>query len=241
MVAKSYQTMEQMCNPYELNGKMYVKVKNPKTGAARQVRWYSEAEYKKLYGEPAASNKANDPFYKTQKEVLGFIDGYITICAGNTYEHIDWFRASTARYSRDWGWFFNSDVAIPLDLPSDVVTIRLDWDSVGNSDGTLLPDKEIKAVVDKLVYPASDSEYQGEIGQRLELYLTVTAAHKSQNSYGEYNIFHMEDEKGNRYMWSTSTKDWISGYKCHIKGTVKDYKIYKNAKTTILTRCSEIK
>ena len=43
MVAKSYQGMELVTEPYDVNGRMYVKVKNEKTGTVRQVRWYTEA------------------------------------------------------------------------------------------------------------------------------------------------------------------------------------------------------
>ena len=44
-VAKSYQAMEIIEGPYSLNGRQYVKVNNGKN-TIKQVRWYSEAEYK---------------------------------------------------------------------------------------------------------------------------------------------------------------------------------------------------
>lgn len=32
MVAPSFQQFEQLCEPYQVSGKMYVRVRNPKTG-----------------------------------------------------------------------------------------------------------------------------------------------------------------------------------------------------------------
>ena len=51
MVAKSYQGLEILCEPYELaKGRLYVKVRT-KSGANKEVRWYTEAEYAKMYPE----------------------------------------------------------------------------------------------------------------------------------------------------------------------------------------------
>ena len=109
MVAKSFQEMEIVCEPYTLTGRMYVKVKNPKTGNVRQVRWYTDSEYAKLYPEA----KADITTFKNQKQTLGFEKGYITIFKGDTYTHIDWFRASICRYTRWWGWYVVSTEEIP--------------------------------------------------------------------------------------------------------------------------------
>ena len=50
MVAKSYQSLKQIGEPYYKNGKQYVVVLNENTGNKREVRWYTESEYVKLYG-----------------------------------------------------------------------------------------------------------------------------------------------------------------------------------------------
>ena len=41
MVAKSFQSMKQMGEPFVEKGKMYVNVQNEKTGTIRKVRWYT--------------------------------------------------------------------------------------------------------------------------------------------------------------------------------------------------------
>ena len=48
MVAKSYQKMKQLGEPFKDKGKMYVKVITEK-GNEKTVRWYSDIEYAKMY------------------------------------------------------------------------------------------------------------------------------------------------------------------------------------------------
>lgn len=73
MVAPSFQKMEMLGEPFEANGKMYIQIRNPKTGNKRQVRWYNEKEYQHLYPESAVKvDHSNDPYWKPQKIALGF-------------------------------------------------------------------------------------------------------------------------------------------------------------------------
>ena len=138
----------------------------------RKVRWYSDYEYKKMYPEEA-DNHTNDPYYKTQKVVLGFINDFITIFKNNNYENSDYFRSKGARYTKWWGWFFASDAEIPEDLPEGVIPVRLDWSLVGTSDEKLKSDKEVADVVDSLIYDDGESEYQGEIGEKSNGFLLL--------------------------------------------------------------------
>ena len=57
MVAKSFQSLEQTCEPFTANGKQYVKVRC-KNGNERTVRYYTETEYYKLYPEEKQDGKA---------------------------------------------------------------------------------------------------------------------------------------------------------------------------------------
>ena len=236
MVAKSFQSMTQIGEPYVSAGKMYVQVKNEKTGTLRQVRWYTESEYAKMYGETV---QPEDKPTKTQKQALGFANGYITIFKGNTYIHLDWFKKSIARYCKWWGWYIVSTDEIPTDLPEGIEPVRLDWDKVGN--GTVLkPDNLVKEVIDSLVYDESASEFIGMIGDRIEVEVEVISTPKQDGYYGVSTSHYMLDVNGNQYLWSTTAKSWEIGEKHHIKGSVKDHKLIRNVKTTILTRCSVI-
>ena len=240
-VAKSFQSFEMLTEPYIISGKQYVKVRNPKTGTERQVRWYSASEFAKLYPETKLVVQAQDAFYKPQKEALGFTKGYITIFKGDTYAHIDWFRASIARYARWWGWYIISTEEIPNDLPDGLEPIQLPWDIVGNDDGKLKPESIIQKAVEAIIYDAGTSEFVGEIGERIELTLTVTRAIEIENNYGHSIMHIMEDDCGNVYMWTTAAKSWSEGAVKKIRGTVKDHRTYKNTKQTVLIRCMEVK
>ena len=162
MVAKSYESLELIGEPYEINKRWYIKVRQ-KNNTEKQVRWYSDKEYARMYGE--TPNHDNDPFYKTQKEVLGFKEGYITIFKGNTYEVKDELKSAGARYTRLWGWGIPGGEEVPA--LEGIEPIKLDWTVVGNEDESLKTDEEVQKVIESLMYEPSSSTFQGEIGERL--------------------------------------------------------------------------
>lgn len=242
-VAKSFAKMTQICEPYEVNGKWYVKVMNPngQLNTVRQVRWYSEAEHKKLY--PELYKHENDPYYKSQKEVLGFKNGFITIFKGDTYPYKDWFKEQGAYYTRWWGWSFFSDKEVPQDLPAGVTAVRLDWDKVGTAEEKLYPDEVVEKVVYALTHDPSASNYQGEIGERLTLHVFINRVIMLENGfYGSSRMYIMSDLDGNEYVWTTSAKgSFDEGEEYDIRGTVKDHRDYKGVPQTVLTRCAPVK
>lgn len=235
MVAKSYQNYKQNGEPYQKNGRWYVSVTSPK-GIAKEVRWYSEKEYAKMYpdAEPAVKR------FKTQKQVFGFDKGYITIFRGDTYEHNDFFKLSNARYARLWGWYVVSTEELPDPIPSGIEPIQLPWEDVGNENGSLKSEDEIKTAVEALLYPPSSSQFVGKIGERLDLVLTVERVVNLDNYFGSSQMHIMHDEEGNVFVWTTSARSWAEGSQRLVRGTVKDHKVYRNECQTWLTRCSEI-
>ena len=239
-VAKSYQELEIVGDVFVSSGRQYVNVKL-KSGKLKTVRWYSDSEYRKMYPEAVAVARSADPFSKSQKEVLGFTKGYITIFKGDTYSEIDWFRASIARYTRWWGWYIISTEEVPADLPEGITPIQLLWELVGQEDGNLKPEHLVKEAVESIIYDESESEYQGAIGERLDLYLTVERTIELDGSYGRSTMHIMRDDCGNLFVWTTASKSWSAGTEHHIKGTVKDHRKYKNECQTVLTRCLEVK
>ena len=239
-VAKSYQELEIVGDVFVSSGRQYVNVKL-KSGKLKTVRWYSDAEYRKMYPEVVAVARSADPFSKSQKEVLGFTKGYITIFKGDTYAEVDWFRASIARYTRWWGWYIISTEEVPANLPEGITPIQLPWELVGQEDGNLKPEHLVKEAVESLIYEESDSEFQGSIGERLDLYLTVERVIELDNNFGRSSMHLMRDDSGNLYVWTTASKTWAVGSEHHIRGTVKDHRTYKNEKQTVLTRCMEVK
>lgn len=236
-VAKSYAGLKIEEGPYQVNGRMYCKVRQL-NGGIKQVRWYSEAEYKRMY--PGEIVHTPDAERKTQKDILGFEKGYITIFKGDTYSNLEWFKRSIARYCRMWGWYIVSTDEIPADLPASITPVQLSWELVGKADGTLLTDGQIAAAIEPLLYDASPSEFQGNIGDRIEKVLTVRKNVCLQGAFGVSSMHIFEDENSNVFVWTTTSKSWPEGSEHKIRGTVKDHKIYKNCKQTILTRCVEV-
>lgn len=238
MVAKSYQELEIVSDVFTTSGREYVNVKL-KSGKVKTVRWYSDYEYAKMY--PTEKKAAEIVHKKNQKEALGFDLGYITIFKGETYPHKEWFRDHGCHYGKSWGWAFKSTEEIPERLPEGVEPVRLDWDLVGNEDGWLKEDHLVKQAVEALIYDDGTSEHVGSIGERLELNLVVQRAISLDNSYGHSTMHLMRDEDGNLFVWTTASKCWAEGSEHHIRGTVKDHRLYKGEKQTILTRCLEVK
>ena len=240
-VAPSFQSMPIEGEPFTSNGKQYVKVKNEKTGKLRTVRWYSENEYAKLYPS-APKEKANDPYYKPQKEVLGFGEkGYIIAFKGDSYPHKEYLKEKGCRYTRWWGWYCLEE-EVPFEVPVGLEPIKLYWEPMAKNAEWLKSDEEIKKYVDSVIYEPTESEYVGEIGERLDLYITIEKVIKFDNDYGHSTMYLMRDDCGNAFVWNTSSvKDWKEGEERHIRGTVKAFKEFRHDKQTVLSRCSEVK
>ena len=231
LVAKSYENLEQVCEPYTMNGKEYVKVRM-KNGSIKQVRSYSEAEYRKYNPEVKIIQPA-----KSRRDTLGFGEkGYIWIFKGETYENLDWFHSSPCRYARTWGWYLPSDIEMPSPLPANIEPLKLEWDEVSFED-QLISEDQIKEVVDKMLYDAGTSRYIGKVGDRLEMDVTCKKASISQSVYGISYFYVFEDSEGNVYTWGTSARSLDEGVQYHLKGTVKDHTTYRNVCQTVLTRC----
>lgn len=236
MVAKSYQKMTLVNEPYvKENGKSYQLVLNENTGKVKEVRWYSEDEYYKMYPE----DRPEEKLFANQKKILGFEEGYITIFKGDIEKYEYWFEKSIARYCVHWGWYIVSTDPIPFDLPVGIEPVRLDWDKVGHSTGELRDAKSIEAVVSSLLYSTHPSIFQGVVGDRLDLNITVIKSYQKENHFGKKAYHTFEDASGNHYLWETGAKFWAEGSVKRIKGSVKEHKVINNVQTTVLTRCIE--
>ena len=231
MVAKSYQNLEQVGDIFISNGRQYVNVRT-KTGNLKSVRWYTDAEYEKMYPE-------DFKLKGSQKLALGFQKEYITIFKGDTYNNKDWFPAHNCRYTRFWGWYLPSTFDLPEALPIGVEAVTLPWNLVGEGD-SLISEDQVTAAVASIIYEESPSEYQGELGGRIEREVTIQKVIDLETAYGASKMFIMEDMDKNIYVWVTATKNWIAGEHKHIRGTVKDFRTYQNVRQTVLTRCQEV-
>ena len=178
---------------------------------------------------------------KSAKEKLGFTGDYITICKGQTFPFKDWLKEKGARYNPKWNWYFPADVEVPEDMPADIQPIKLYWNQVSANGTDLNNDDVIKEFLDTILYDPTPSEFQGEVGERLILELTVQKAIGVNGYYGHSTIYIMSDSDENVYVWTTASKSWEEGSVHRITGTVKDHRVYRNCKQTVLTRCREKK
>lgn len=244
MVAPSFQNFEMLTEPYEVSGKQYIKVRNPRTGTERQVRFYSEAEYRKLYPESNAKlpieEKKKDKYYRPLRDVLGFNKGYITIFSNADEENEYFLTCAVARYSTRWGWYISSEDEVPADLPEGINKHILNYASVFNNPDTLKPEAEINNAIDSLIYEPSISQFVGTVGERIEIDVMVVNAVKLENQYGLSTLHVFEDANQNQYIWATGAKSWAIGTAHHIRGTIRAHKSFRGANQTVLTRCMEV-
>lgn len=231
-VAKSYQKLNICGDPYTKNGRAYIVVSYP-DGRRKEVRWYSDTEYNKMYPESQVTPQKRRP----TKEVLGFKEGYITIFKGETYPLLDWFRLSTARYHVLWGWYFVSEEPLP-DIPAGIEPIQLPWDKVAFVDeDELRTESEIKAAIEELIYEPSSSKHIGVVGERVEVEVEVVKAIVSDGYYGRSTFHVMRTPDGDVLTWNTSAKSLEIGATYKLRGTIKENTFYKREAQTVLTRC----
>lgn len=247
-VAKSYSGLKQISEPFEENGRMYVIVLTDKK-TQKKVRWYTEAEYERMYKKDNDSCLGpidkNSPYYRSQKDVLGFKHGYITIFKGVKPEHEEWFELARIKLNRWWGWYIPSTEEVPKDLPLGVEPVRLDWGPIGNEEDRLIEHSLVVEHVRKVLLAASIKpdakfEYPGKVGDRLEIIVKVIGRTDYETKYGKTYLFELQDQKGNYYKWKTAAKNWSVGTRHHIRGTVKEFDELNGEPATILTRCLEV-
>ena len=234
-VAKTYMRCDILGDPFTRNGRKYVTIETP-TGVTKNVRWYTQAEWDRMYPDLAGKNEIK------YRDILGFGDaGYITIYFGDTYKNLNWFKAAPeCRYHKTWGQYTPSAETVSSILPEGVKTAILTWDAVRNEADQVDFDKAANAV-DALIYEPSNSQFVGEIGDRTLFELTIKKAIELDGMYGPSTMHVMEDPDGNVFIWTTSTKTLGKGTTYLLRGTVSDHRTYKNVNQTILKRCKVVK
>ena len=220
--APSFANLERLSEPFEENGKEYILVKT-KSGTTRKVRWYEEP-MKKI---------------RSTKEVLGFSKGYITIFKGDAYPVLKWFQESVARYHNFWGWYIISEDEVPAIIPAGITPVQLKWEDVADVDEDCLKSETlVRQAVNALIYESSPSEFQGEVGDRIDRTLTVVKVTPLEDGYyGPSTFFLFKDEYENEYCWTTGSKSLDLGATYEVRGTIKNLQTYKGKKQTVLTRC----
>ena len=142
LVAKTYQGLPVVQEPYEKNKKMYCKVRM-KSGSDKEVRVYSQKEYDKMYPAPA-------PKWKPQRDMLGFgEDGFILVF-NNAPEFEEFYERGPFRFHRVFGWYLPGNEIVPALLPGIVPKV-LSWEVVGRDDGELIEETALVKAFNKFI------------------------------------------------------------------------------------------
>lgn len=147
MVAKTFQNLEQIDEPFKDNGKMYVNVR-AKNGNVRRVRWYDVDEYIKMY--PDTPRAEIDPYYKPLKHVLFGNSEFVWIFKPVTHDLLELLeQCKYTRFHTYWGWYARTDI------PSEVMNGLLErfslrqlyWNDIAVDENTLKSQKEVERIV----------------------------------------------------------------------------------------------
>ena len=232
MVAKSFQSMTQIGEPFENNKKMYVIVRNEKTGCQRKVRWYTPKEYSKMY--PEAKLEITDTGFRNLKKTLGFTKGYITIfCNSDLEQNQEVFRASNARNHVAFGWYIVSTEEVPEELKK-FNPKQLFWEEVSINENQLRDFKEIETIV-RSKY--AEALHYGAIGQRYDFNVQIiNIVPIGANQYGAMIRYEFTQDN-HLFCWITKERNFSVGDTWKMRGTVKGFE----GKYTVLTRCMEVK
>lgn len=232
-VAKSYIGLPQKGEPYEKNKRMYVDIIT-KSGKLKSVRWYSDSEFASMYPDLKIDNPKG---YKL-RDTLGFGEkGYIYIFKCDDEEkYRDWFWENNIRRHGWWSWFSND---LPVGLPEGLEAVPLYWKNVGLENGDVADEETVRKAVFEARGGQITSSWVGEIGERLDLSLTVREISYQDGSYGAVYMYKMEDDNGNRFFWKTSAQKLSEGATYSLRGSVKarNTDLESGQPQTVLTRC----
>lgn len=222
-VAKSYETLERIGEPFEENNKMYIIVVL-KSGKQKKVRWYDEPP-------------AKLPF--DARHAFGFDEaGYITLFKGDNKVIENWAYETDpcrARYNLLFGWYNPSWLPVE-NLPDSVTPVRLNWEEI--SENNVIRDySEVIAHVNSLLYEPNTSRFQGQPNDWLEKEVTIRQNVDVESRYGGSHMHIMEDADGNVYVWNTASKNLPVDSKYMMKMKVKEHQEYKGTQQTIVYYC----
>jgi len=238
-VAKTYSNFEVCDNPFEENGRMYVNVCTPK--GIKKVRWYTDAEYKRMYPNETSKSDLMD---FNARYAFGFRElGYITIYNGDEAVIEDFVDSHRASFWRNltFGYYTPSYIPVP-ELPQNITAIQLKWEEVQDHDNRMKPHEEVIEYIANRYRRSTNSisAYQGAENEWLEKEVTITKNTKSKDHFGEKHTHTMCDAEHNIYIWETGAKDFEVGMVLKLKMKVKAHKEINGEKCTVVWYCKEI-
>lgn len=225
-VAKSYENCDIKGEPFKENGKWYVLI--IKNGEEKKVRWYTEAEYAKMYPTAKGGLVSKDIMMTfNARHAFGFDDaGYITLYKGNSEIVKDWARREwppLAWYNETFGFYTPSKIN-PTDYPKDIELIKLTWDEVKQDDIHMKSHEEVKRYVDVLLGSSTNKNDQLSINDWLEKTVTIRTKETTESHFGKKHKYGMVDNENNFYIWETGARDYQVDVAVRLKMKVKEIK-----------------
>ena len=139
--------------------------------------------------------------------------GYITPITGNSELLRDWLLENGAKWSRNWGWYFDGEApSLPIGLTASP---PIHWEELQNQ--TALGD------------------FIGTIGEKISIKAKSIATYKTKTGKMCYHFNQLYSS--NIVVWFTTPKEIEINKIYNISGTVKQHQIYRDYRQTVLTRC----
>ena len=234
-VAKTYEKMELIGEPFQENGRMYIYVSAPK--GQKKVRWYSDAEYRRMYPNAVVVHDIMD---FNAKHVFGFEEtGYITIYKGENVEEWANEDRTNIHFNCTFGFYTPGRPQLPH-LKNGIEPIKLMWEDVVDHDDRMKPHEVVQKIVAEKLGTISKSQYQGKINDWLQKTVVVKEKKSNETHFGTKHTYVLEDSEGNTYIWETGAKDFASSQTVSLKMKVKEHKEVNGNLITIVWYCKEI-
>lgn len=235
-VAKTYAKMDILCEPFKEGKSFYVNVMTPK--GEKKVRWYSDAEYRRMYPNEV---KENDIMDFNARHAFGFgSDGYITIYNDSTGQLMEFAESHHEffRFNLTFGLYTPSRIQL-CDLPVGIIPVRLNWEEVMAHDDRMKPHDVVQKIVAEKLGTNNKSAYQGAINDWITKTVSVRTKKTDETRFGSKHTYTLADSEDNLYIWQTGAKDYQSGQTISLKMKVKEHKEIDGAPTTVVWYCKE--
>lgn len=236
-VAKTYAKYPIEGNIFKESGRNYVNVKTAK--GLKKVRWYSDAEYKRMYPNEIVERDIMD---FDARSAFGFDEeGYITLYKGHNVEEWAENDRRNIRYNLTFLYYTPGGMTLPK-LDEGIEPIQLDWKDVAAKGNRMKPHEEVRKYVDKLLLleDACKSNYQGSEDQWLQKTVTIREKKKDETRFGTAYTYFMADAEDNTYVWKTGTKNYTNNQTISLKMKVKEHKEINGEKCTVVWYCKEV-
>lgn len=226
----------------------WVKAYTP-TEFDKYVTYQARAKEKRVKAAEARVQDMKDNSEKNKKEILGKL-GFdpenptvYLVAGGNTYDIKDELKTRGGRYHAAFNWYFTREVEVPEGFQLVPVSVDelYDWQPVGKRLDVKLDAKEIADAAKARIKTPSNSEFIGEVKERLRnILVTLTEAREISGFYGPSKIFTFNQGE-NVLTWITSAppaeEDAVIGHEYLLTATVKDHTVYNGVKQTKVNRC----